>query len=65
MKNLHNVPQVVIDVAENLVNTKQENMRTNYMMRLEAIRDYCDAVLKQQNTKSIFNIPAKRKTTVK
>lgn len=49
MKNLHNVPQVIIDVAENLINAKQENMRTNYIMRLEAIRDYCDAIIKQQS----------------
>ena len=48
MKNekSHLVPQVVIDCAEGLASTRQDNLRLNYVMRLEAIRDYCDRALK-------------------
>ena len=51
MKNekMHLIPQAVIEVAQNLVNTKQDNLRMNYVMRLEAIREYCDEVLKTTN----------------
>jgi hypothetical protein len=50
MKNQHLVPQVVIDCAENLVQSKSENSKVTYAMRLEAIRDYCDSALKKQDT---------------
>jgi len=49
MKNdkMHLIPQAVIDCAEGVANTKQDNLRLNYIMRLEAIRDYCDEVIKR------------------
>lgn len=43
---IHLIPQVVIDCAENFKTTKVEHMRENYLSRLEAIRDYCDQVIK-------------------
>ena len=59
MKNekLHLIPQVVIDCAQGLSVTKQDNLRLNYIIRLEAIRDYCDEVLKTANnpTKQVFD----------
>lgn len=59
MKNekMHLIPQAVIDVAENLANTKQNNLRENYVVRLEAIREYCDDILKRVNspTSKVFD----------
>jgi hypothetical protein len=48
MKNdkLHLIPQVIIDCAQGLSTTRQDNLRLNYIVRLEAIRDYCDQALK-------------------
>jgi len=42
------VPQIVIDVAENFAKSRDtSNAKNNYMIRLEAIRDYCNMVLEQ------------------
>ena len=59
MKNnkIHLVPQVVIDCAEGAVNTKQDNLRLNYIMRLEAIRDYCDEVIKKTENDKRRKVP--------
>ena len=46
---MHLIPQPVIECAENLVSTKQEHMKMNYIIRLEAIREYCDDILKAQS----------------
>ena len=46
---LHLIPQAIIDCATDLATTKNENIRINYIVRLETIRDYCDQVLKSQN----------------
>ena len=56
------VPQIVVDVAENLMNAKHDHMRDNYTLRLETIRDYCDEVLKRAGspTRQVFD--RKRKT---
>lgn len=43
---MHLIPQIVIDCAEGLSTSKNINTKTAYEMRLEAIRDYCDNVLK-------------------
>jgi hypothetical protein len=43
---IHLIPQPVIDCVEGLKTTPQEHMRLNYIVRLEAIRDYCDQALK-------------------
>ena len=55
MKNLHNVPQIVIDCAENLLTSKQDHMRQNYIMRLESIRDFCDSVIKKSKEDNFFS----------
>lgn len=46
---MHLIPQAIIDCATDLATTKNENIRINYIVRLETIRDYCDQVLKSQN----------------
>ena len=60
---LHLVPQVVIDCAHGLSTTKQDNLRVNYIIRLEAIRDYCDQALKiaNESNTSTNNKPNKHK----
>ena len=41
MKNLHLVPANVIDLTDKIGDTNiRENERNNYVLRLEAIRDY-------------------------
>ena len=46
--NLHLVPVNVQDIVEKLSNKNmKENERMNYQLRLEAIRNYCDEVLKK------------------
>jgi hypothetical protein len=60
-EKIHLVPQAVIDVAQGLNNTKQDNLKLNYIMRLEAIRDYCDAALKTSNQTQTFNNKPKHK----
>lgn len=61
MKNLHNVPQAVIDCAENLINTKQDHARQAYIARLESIRDFCDTVLKKSSQNNVFNMTKAKK----
>jgi len=60
---VHMVPQIVVDVAENLMNAKHDHMRDTYTLRLEAIRDYCDAALKQAGspTRQVFDKKTKSK----
>ena len=46
---MHLIPQAIIDCATDLATTKNENIRINYIVRLETIRDYCEQVLKSQS----------------
>lgn len=57
----HLVPQSVIDCAQNMIETKQEHMKINYVMRLEAIRDYCDGILKMQLNRNVFEQPMRKR----
>lgn len=43
---LHLVPQVILDTASNLSTADSNSFRNNCRDRLEATRDYCDAILK-------------------
>lgn len=54
MSNLHLVPANVIDIVEKLSNKDIfANEEMNYVLRLEAIRDYCqDAIIKSNNKPS-------------
>ena len=47
---LHLVPQVIIDCVNGLMETRQDHLRMNYIIRLEAIRDYCDQAIKNNST---------------
>lgn len=58
---LHLIPQAIIDCATDLATTKNENIKVNYIVRLETIRDYCDQVLKSQNQQVRWTPPARKK----
>lgn len=58
MKNMHLLPVNVIDLVEKLNRQDiSENEMTNYVMRIEAIRDYCAVSLSTYSSdkKSTFN----------
>ena len=55
MKNEHLVPPIVLDIGEKInSNTVRENEKMNYLLRIEAIREYCDnTISKFKNTKQL------------
>jgi hypothetical protein len=54
------VPVNVQDIAEKLAQKYiSENERNNYILRLEAIRDYCEDALRKSNNK-ISAVPFKK-----
>lgn len=55
MNNLHLVPANVIDIVEKL-NKKNVfyNEEQNYLLRLEAIRDYCNDAIGKANNKNVL-----------
>ena len=44
---IHLVPQTIIDSGESVLNSKVSQLKLTHIQRLEAVRDYCDAVLKR------------------
>lgn len=58
MKNdkIHLVPPNVLDCGENLLSSKHETARYNYLVRLEAIREYCDNVINKHKMRSNTNM---------
>ena len=55
MKNQHLIPVNITDIFEKLNNPNlRENERANYILRLETIRDYCDAAVKKENNKKFI-----------
>jgi hypothetical protein len=62
MKNLHLVPPSVVDIVEKLHSPiAHENEKMNYILRLEAIRDYCNEIVTKQNQK-VFKSQEKRRS---
>jgi len=56
------VPQVVVDCAENIFNpVNNAHMRDAYVMRIEAIRDYCNEMLQKSSNIRTLNVPVKKK----
>lgn len=54
---MHLVPQIIIDCAEGLVKAKRANERDQYLIRLEAIRDYCDEAVKRAEEAKRKKVP--------
>lgn len=53
MKN--NVPPLIQQIRENmLTKSNPENIRYNYMISMEAIRDYADTALREYNKGAKF-----------
>lgn len=51
MKNEHLVPVNIVDLANKLSDkTIRENERNNYLLRLEAVREYCSVAINKHNT---------------
>lgn len=51
MKNEHLIPPILIDLAEKYNSpTVRENEKVNYILRFEAIRDYCSTIINKHNT---------------
>lgn len=52
MKN--NIPAMVQQIRENMMNkSNPENIRYNYMVSMENIRDYAERSLKEYNKKGV------------
>ena len=61
---IHLVPQVVIDVGENMLKSAQPNIKDTYKLRLETIRDYCDEVLQSAHQQTNF-VPPKKNSVLR
>jgi hypothetical protein len=62
-KNLHLVPNNIQDIVEQLQKSNvRGNERANYVLRLEAIRDFCDAAVKKSADDERKKIPAWKTT---
>jgi hypothetical protein len=58
MKNLHLIPINVIDIVDKLNAPGIRDMeRSNYILRLEAIRDYCDGAITKNNNQKLVKTP--------
>lgn len=45
--NIHLVPQAILDSGDNVLNSKLTHMRLTHIQRLQAVKEYCDYVLKK------------------
>ena len=51
MKNEHLIPPTIVDLVEKFNSpSARENEKMNYILRLEAIRDYCSVVINKHNS---------------
>lgn len=61
MKNEHLIPPIVMDIVDKFNSPSvRENEKLNYMIRLEAIRDYCDKNIKKHLANQITKKPNTR-----
>ena len=64
MKNLHLVPVNIVDLVEKLNDKNvRENEHNNYVLRVEAIRDYCAAALVKNHSTQKPVLTTQKKTT--
>jgi hypothetical protein len=67
-ENLHLVPPSVTDIVEKINSVHAHpNEKMNYLMRLEAIRDYCINSITKHNTnvQKNYHFPVKKKNSVR
>lgn len=46
-EKMHMIPQPIQDIAQNLLEAKQEHVQDLYLARMEAIRDFTNATIDQ------------------
>lgn len=57
MKNEHLVPVNVIDIVNRLADPAiRENERMNYVLRLEAIREYCAVAISRNSSPALNSL---------
>lgn len=62
MKNEHLIPPIVMDIVEKFNSPHvRENEKMNYIIRLEAIRDYCSTVINKHNAQRAVEKPNTRR----
>lgn len=60
MKNKHLIPPSVIDIVDKYNSPlAQQNEKMNYILRLEAIRDFCEEVLKKNDQQNFLYVKKK------
>ena len=67
-ENLHLVPPSVTDIVEKINSVHAHpNEKMNYLMRLEAIRDYAISAISKHNTnvQKNYHFPVKKKNSVR
>ena len=58
---LHLIPINVVDLVTKLADSNiGENEKFNYIMRIEAIKEYCDYALNKHNTFKNLNLKKKK-----
>ena len=63
MRNKHLVPANVLDIVEKMRGSGvRENEMANYILRLEAIRDFCDESLRKVPKVPMFEALHQRKS---
>jgi len=67
MNNLHLIPPAIVDIVEKLNSSSaHENEKMNYVMRLEATRDFCiEAITKSNKPNPFVSFQRKSKVTRK
>jgi hypothetical protein len=62
MRNEHLIPPIVLDIVDKFNSPNvRENEKLNYILRLEAIRDYCNNIIDKHNSqKEIKNSNTRR-----
>jgi hypothetical protein len=58
MKNEHLIPPIVLDLVEKFNSPHvRENEKMNYILRIEAIRDYCSTAINKYNAQKPIQKP--------
>ena len=63
MKNEHLIPPIVIDLVDKSNSPYvRENEKVNYILRIEAIRDYCTVAINKHNSQKTLQKTNSRRT---
>jgi hypothetical protein len=63
MKNEHLIPPIVIDLVDKSNSPYvRENEKVNYILRIEAIRDYCTVAINKHNSQKALQKTNSRRT---